>query len=203
MINFVSIYAGNYRLRFFFDDIKWLFLIVPPSKTFVVASRVANQSWQYQRSTDKVCTDVVEPLYTRQPFYDEAALGSEQKKIMSTKSHFAAGLENLAHWSGNTSSSVEPSQHFRMLMFWQQCLRPIYDDITFSREWISTLVSVIWQHQSTTIAFWWNRWRVLFGFPMQTPKIFLPFMHYLTPWRNVLSVTQSLACRMFSCWPIE
>lgn len=34
---FVSIYAGNYRLRFFFDDIKWLFLIVPCHLPFIVA----------------------------------------------------------------------------------------------------------------------------------------------------------------------
>jgi hypothetical protein len=44
--------------------------------------------------TSKVCDfKHTEPLST---FYDEAALGSESYH-MSTKSHFAAGLENLAH----------------------------------------------------------------------------------------------------------
>lgn len=78
--------------EFFFDDIKWLFLIETPLFTLVVRHVVA-------------CADLKKILLARYAishldphptFHDEAALGSESYH-MSKKSHFAAGLENLAH----------------------------------------------------------------------------------------------------------
>jgi hypothetical protein len=73
MINFSIIYAGNYRLRFFIDDIKWLFLTICSYSKLFCEMEKTHWLTGYQIRVGKVN---LHPLrYTASN--DEAALGSE------------------------------------------------------------------------------------------------------------------------------